>query len=317
VPKESLFYLIILSIFVAIKGGKITNVALMGAGRMGKVRANAISRNTNAELCCIIDSCEEIGQAFAYEFRVPYFRTLEEALEKQDFEAVWISTPTFAHKECIKTACKHKKHVAVEKPVASTPEDVEECFDCAEKYGVHLFCSFQRRFDPSYVKLREAAWNGDIGRIEAINVVFRDHPGAPVEYIKQTDIFEDLSIHDIDYVLQLLKNDTPTQVYATASSVNEELKAVSKADFATIIIEFKSGAICTLQFHFKCTYGYDQRIEVFGDKGMLQLKNQHATSVEIATKDGIRADCYKFSFPKDLTRHFHKKWIASWILLMV
>lgn len=223
---------------------------------------------------------------------------LDDVLNDTSVNGVWLSTPTHTHLELIERVASAGKHIAVEKPVAAALHEIEAAYDISEKYNVRLFCSYQRRFDPSYVALQKATQRGDIGSLQSIITVFRDHPMPPIEFLRTGgDPFHDLAVHDIDYVCNLL-GDYPDTVLASGFSLHPELKKANVMDKATVWLHFKSGVVCMMDISRGSSYGYDQRVEVFGENGMLQVQNQPKTSMVACSPKGITQDVHSHSFPE-------------------
>ncbi len=169
--------------------------------------------------------------------------SLEEVLEDDSVDGVWVSTPTHSHMNIILKSLQAGKVVMVEKPVAATTEEINQCYDMAEQTGVPLLCSFQRRFDPTYTNLRDSVLSGTIGNPQSGHCVFRDHPVPPVEFlIEGGNIFHDLICHDCDYISWVL-GEQPIGVMAKGSSHIPELKELEIHDAATVALEYPSGVI--------------------------------------------------------------------------
>ena len=282
---------------------RILRVCLLGAGRMGRVRAPLLYANTRVNLLSIVDVDGNAGcaaMADEYGCESVGVSKFEEHLRERNIEALWVSTPTFTHKSSILTALKVSsvKTIFTEKPVEEHSVAIQELFDACEAKGVKLLCGFQRRFDPSYASVARAVQSGSVGNPQMVRIMFGDHPAPPMEFlIKGGDPFMDLSPHDVDYVRWAL-GDEATEVYATGSSSTKELDDAGVLDNATMLVKFSRGAVCTLAMSRGATYGYDQRCEIFGDKGLAQVGNIHKTSSVIMNDKGIHCDVLQHSFPQ-------------------
>ncbi|CAK4347334.1 unnamed protein product [Aphanomyces euteiches] len=273
-------------------------VAVVGAGRMGQIRLTGFHSNPKTKIAYVVDENLQQAQLLAAQFDARGVQKLSEALKDPAVTAVWISTPTFTHRELIHQAAKAGKAVAVEKPVAGSLEELDAAYQVCEEGHVPLFCSFQRRFDPHYVALRDAVVAKEIGIVQSIQTVFRDHPCPPIEFLKTGgDPFHDLAVHDIDFVCDLLQ-EYPTQVFAYGTSLQPELAAVNVMDKASVWLTFPSGVVCTMDLARHASYGYDQRIEVFGRDGMVEVQNVNKTAVRASTAGGIHQSPFLHSFPQ-------------------
>ncbi|ETV88294.1 hypothetical protein H257_01586 [Aphanomyces astaci] len=273
-------------------------IAVVGAGRMGQIRLAGLQSSPKMRVAYVIDENLQQAQTLAAQFNATGVKTLAEALHDPQVTAVWISTPTFTHLELIREAAQAGKAIAVEKPVAGTLADLDAAYQACQDASVPLFCSFQRRFDPHYAALRDAITSNSIGAIQSIQTVFRDHPCPPVEFLKAGgDPFHDLAVHDIDFVCDVL-NEYPSQVLAFGTSLNAALRDANVMDKASVWLQFPSGVVCTMDLARHASYGYDQRIEVFGELGMLDVQNLHKTALRQSSAAGVTEAPYLHSFPQ-------------------
>jgi myo-inositol 2-dehydrogenase/D-chiro-inositol 1-dehydrogenase len=261
-------------------------VALLGAGRIGKVHAKAIGAASGATLVAVADAFPEAAEAIAgaYGARVS---TIDEIAAADDVDAVIICTPTDTHADLIEQFARAGKAVFCEKPVDLSLERVRTCLKTVEELGATLMLGFNRRFDPHFKAVREAIDAGRIGDVEMVQITSRDPGAPPPSYIQVSGgIFRDMTIHDFDMARFLLGEEITT-VYATASVlVDPEIGKLGDYDSASVVLTTASGKQCTISNSRRATYGYDQRIEVHGSKGVVSADNQRAVSIEVATEDG-------------------------------
>jgi len=227
-----------------------------------------------------------------------YLKTIDEALQDQKLKGVVICTPTAAHKDIIIKSIRAGRTVMCEKPISLKLEEIDECYAEAKKHNVPLFCAYQRRSDPSFVKLYESIRKGDIGKVQIVKTISRDNPVPTVAYLKISGgIFHDCGSHDID-LCRWIAGEDPTEVYAAASTFREEIKAIDDYDTIMITLKFPSGAIGSIDLSRKAAYGYDQRMEVLGEKGMVQTQNRQPSSFVLSTESGVIGDPNMYSFPQ-------------------
>ena len=276
---------------------------------MGKVRAPLIYANRYLELTAIVDVDKRAGMKLASKFGATYHSSVESAAAGCECCAVWISTPTFTHKAAITAACSHPSvsHIFCEKPVGKDAGEIKELFNMCRTSGTKLCCGFQRRFDPSYLDLKRRVMLGEIGTVTMGTVFFADHPCPSLEFLKNGgDPFLDLAPHDIDFLRWVL-DDEVVELYATGSSSHSELKKCGVIDNATMLCKFGRGCVITIMMSRSATYGYDQRVELFGTKGSISVENHNRTSTVVKDRFGIRSDCLKYSFPE----RFHEAFGAE------
>lgn len=146
--------------------------------------------------------------------------------------------------------------------------------------------------------MKESAHAGEIGRLQMVKVCSRDSPVPTEAYLKISGgIYHDCAVHDIDMMMWIL-NEWPTEVFSYAHAFHDFIREMGDVDTVSITMKFPSGAIGQIDLSRYAAYGYDQRVEVLGDKGMLESENQNRTSVRKSLKEGISKDPLKFSFPQ-------------------
>ena len=259
---------------------------LLGAGRIGKVHARAVGSNPDARLVAVADAFEQAARDIATAYGAEV-RSIDEIEAAKDIDAVVICTPTDTHADLIERFSKAGKAIFCEKPIDLDVGRVEECLDVVEKTGAALMVGFNRRFDPHFMAVKKAIDDGEIGKVEMVTITSRDPGAPPVDYIKRSGgIFRDMTIHDFD-MARFLLGEEPVSVSAHASVLVD--KAIGEAgdyDSVSVILETASGRQALISNSRRATYGYDQRIEVHGSKGMVAAENQRPVSIEVANEKG-------------------------------
>ncbi|HVL22183.1 MAG TPA: inositol 2-dehydrogenase [Amaricoccus sp.] len=261
--------------------------AVLGAGRIGQVHGRAIAGNAGARIVAVADALPAAAEALAAQAGAEV-RTIDAIEDAQDVDAVVICTPTDTHADLIERFARAGKAIFCEKPVDLDVARVKACLKVVDETGAKLMVGFNRRFDPHFRAVKAAIDDGTVGAVEMVTITSRDPGAPPVEYIKRSGgIFRDMTIHDFDMARWLL-GEEPTVVAAFASSLVDQ--AIGKAgdfDSANVLLETPSGRQAVITNSRRATYGYDQRIEVLGSKGMAAAENQRETSIEIATGTGF------------------------------
>jgi myo-inositol 2-dehydrogenase / D-chiro-inositol 1-dehydrogenase len=265
-------------------------IGLLGAGRIGKVHAAAVASVTGARLVAVADAVPEAAGALAGSWGAET-RDVDAIMDAADIDAVLITTPTDLHAAMIERAAKAGKAIFCEKPVDLDAERVRRCLAVVAAEKAPLMVGFNRRFDPNFIAVRKAIDDGSIGRVEMVSITSRDPGPPPVDYIKRSGgLFRDMTIHDFD-MARFLLGEEPVEVMATASNlVDPEIGRAGDIDSAAVILRTASGRIAQIQNSRRATYGYDQRIEVHGSKGLASAENLRATTVEIANDAGYRRE---------------------------
>jgi myo-inositol 2-dehydrogenase / D-chiro-inositol 1-dehydrogenase len=259
---------------------------LLGAGRIGKVHAKAIGSNADAVLVAVADPFPAAAQAIAAQYGCD-IRTIEAIEAASDIDAVVICTPTDTHADLIERFSRAGKAIFCEKPVDLSVDRVKDCIKVVAETKGKLMVGFNRRFDPHFMAVKAAIDAGKIGDVEMITITSRDPGAPPVDYIKRSGgIFRDMTIHDFD-MARFLLGEEPVAVTAHAAVlVDPAIGEAGDFDSASIILETASGKQAMISNSRRATYGYDQRIEIHGSKGMIAAENQRAVSIEIANGDG-------------------------------
>jgi myo-inositol 2-dehydrogenase/D-chiro-inositol 1-dehydrogenase len=260
---------------------------LLGAGRIGKVHARAIAGNPDARFVAVADAlpraAKEIAAAYGAEVR-----PIEEIARAKDIDAVVICTPTDTHADLIEKFARAGKAVFCEKPVDLSIARVRDCLAVVAETRALLMVGFNRRFDPHFMAVRKAIDEGSVGKVEMVQITSRDPGPPPYEYITRSGgIFRDMTIHDFDMARFLLGAE-PVAVSAQGSVlVDKEIGRLGEFDTASAVLTTKAGQQCLISNSRRATYGYDQRIEVLGSKGMIAAENQRPVSIEIANGKGF------------------------------
>jgi myo-inositol 2-dehydrogenase/D-chiro-inositol 1-dehydrogenase len=258
----------------------------LGAGRIGKVHAKAVSNNPDAVLVAVADAMADAATALATQYGAEV-RSISQIEAANDIDAVVICTPTDTHADLIERFSRAGKAIFCEKPIDLDAERVRACLKVVEETGAKLMVGFNRRFDPHFMAVRAAIDTGRIGAVEMVTITSRDPGAPPVDYIKRSGgIFRDMTIHDFDMARFLLGEEVASVSAHAAVLVDPAIGAAGDYDSVTVILETASGKQAVISNSRRATYGYDQRIEAHGSKGVVSAENQRQVSIEIANADG-------------------------------
>lgn len=260
--------------------------AVLGAGRIGQVHADAIAAVPGAVLTAVADAVAAAAQSVA-DMHGCDIRSIDDIEGASDIDAVVICTPTDTHADLIERFVKVGKAVFCEKPVDLSVARVQACIKVVDRVGGKLMVGFQRRFDPDFRALKAAIDDGKIGDVEMVTLTSRDPAAPPISYIERSGgIFRDMTIHDFD-VARWLLGEEPVSVMAAASVLTDPaIGKVGDFDSANVILTTASGKQATISNTRRATYGYDQRIEVHGSEGSVTAENHRQARIELANADG-------------------------------
>ena len=259
---------------------------LLGAGRIGKVHAKAITGDAQAQLVAVADAFPAAAQAIAAQYGCD-IRSIEAIETAADIDAVVICTPTDTHADLIERFVKAGKAVFCEKPIDLSLARVKACLDVVRAQKGTLMVGFNRRFDPHFKAVRAEIDKGTIGDVEMVVIVSRDPGAPPIDYIGRSGgIFRDMTIHDFDMARFLLGEEV-TEVAATAAVlVDPAIGAAGDFDSVQVMLKTASGKQAMISNSRRATYGYDQRIEIHGSLGAVSAENQRPVSIEVASAAG-------------------------------
>jgi myo-inositol 2-dehydrogenase / D-chiro-inositol 1-dehydrogenase len=269
---------------------KAIRVCLVGAGRAGQVHAESLVHHIpEARLTALVDPNQAALETTAARFGIESrFSSLDEAVDRVGFEAVVITTPTFTHRELAVTAAGRGKHIFCEKPLALTIEECDEMIAATERNGVFLQLGFMRRFDPDFQAAAARIEAGEIGQPMLIKSLTHG-PGLPPAWARdlQTSngMLAEVNSHDWDAIRWLAHSD-PECVFAQVSNFKGGRHGVDTPHFydtALVNIRLKSGALASISGVCPCDYGYDARVEIIGEKGLLQIGDVRGQSVVLCT----------------------------------
>jgi myo-inositol 2-dehydrogenase/D-chiro-inositol 1-dehydrogenase len=254
------------------------------------VHSATIAANPKAKLAYIADAVPAAAEALArtHGARVA---SVDEIMAAKDVDAVLIGSPTGFHAEQIQAASNHGKAIMCEKPVSLSVDKIHETLKVVEKNKSTLMIGFNRRFDPNFAELEARVRKGAVGDVELVTVISRDPAPPPADYVKGSGgLFRDMMIHDFDMARFLMGEEFVVVHALGAALVDKAIGAAGDVDTAAVQMQTASGRIAVITNSRRATYGYDQRMEVHGAKGMLTARNIHNTTVELHNGEGTRAD---------------------------
>ncbi len=259
---------------------------LLGAGRIGKVHAKAVTGNPKAKLVAVADAMAPAAQAIADQYGCDV-RTIAQILAASDIDAVVICTPTDTHADLIEQFTNAGKAVFCEKPIDLSLDRVKACLKVVRANKGTLMVGFNRRFDPHFMAVRAEIDKGSVGAVEMVTITSRDPGAPPLDYIARSGgIFRDMTIHDFDMARFLLGEEVTDVSAMAAVLVDPAIGKAGDSDSVQVMLKTATGKMALISNSRRATYGYDQRIEVHGSKGVVSAENQRPVSIELANGSG-------------------------------
>jgi myo-inositol 2-dehydrogenase/D-chiro-inositol 1-dehydrogenase len=264
-------------------------VGVLGAGRIGGLHAGSLLVMPGVRLKSIIDPYADLGPWTSASITTG--RDSDLILGDDEIEAVLVCSPTPTHADLIDAAAGAGKHIFCEKPIDLDPDRVRATLANVERAGVKLQVGFNRRFDPTFSRVREAVADGSIGDVHLIKITSRDPAVPPIDYVESSGgIFVDMTIHDFDMV-RFLSGSEVVEVHAFgAVLVDPAIGRAGDVDTAVTSLRLASGALAVIENSRQAVFGYDQRVEIFGSRGAVEAFNEVPAQVRLTTARGARTE---------------------------
>lgn len=275
------------------------NFGIVGAGRIGKLHAqNLATRMRGVRLVGVADVNRAAAEQLASDWNIPTVTDdFRELLDDASIDAILIASATDTHVHMMEQAAAAGKHIFCEKPISFDVVEIDRALEAVAAAGVKLQIGFNRRFDPNFLKARSLIVQGRLGALHLLHIISRDPSPPPLDYIRVSGgIFLDMTIHDFDMARYLIGSEV-SQVYATGTvRIDPEIGRAGDIDTAVTVLTFENGVIGTIDNSRATSYGYDQRIEVFGREGALMISNEAPDNAIVSDGQGIHASLPHYFF---------------------
>lgn len=276
-------------------------IGIIGAGRIGKVHLESISYHVkNAVVTAVADPfMNDETKAFIKGFGVEkIYEDYHKIIEDKDIDAVLVCSSTDTHASVSIEAINAGKHVFCEKPVDHSIAKIKEVADALASHpGVKFQVGFNRRFDHNFAAIRKAYDDGRIGGAHILKITSRDPEPPNPKYIAVSGgIFLDMTIHDFDMAAFLTNSDVQEVYVNSAVLVDPEIGKQGDVDTAIITLKMSNGALAVIDNSRRAAYGYDQRAELFGSKGMVATSNDTLSSAVVSDANGVTGEKPLFFF---------------------
>mmetsp|Transcript_8246 Transcript_8246/g.17921 ORF Transcript_8246/g.17921 Transcript_8246/m.17921 type:complete len:456 (-) Transcript_8246:317-1684(-) len=269
---------------------KEIKVGVIGCGRIGIVHLGAITKASGVKPIIVSNPTVSKAEAAAKQYNVPKFTSeAMDVITDPDVDAVWICSPSSFHADQIKACAANGKHVFCEKPIATDLAETVEAINACNDAGIKLMIGLQRRFDENFRRVKTAITDHEVGDTIMIKLCSRDPSPPPFEYVKGGGgIFADMAVHDLD-MSRYLAGDDPVDILALGSchidKSIETLEGAEAYDTASCIVRYPNGVQAHIDVCRQSSYGYDQRAEVLGTKGMIATDNVYPNTAKIYRND--------------------------------
>ena len=290
---------------------KPVRIGVAGVGRIGAMHAEIIARKTEgAELTGVADALPASAERVAAELQVPAM-DLQALIESPDNDAIAICTSTDTHVDVVERCAAAGKAIFCEKPISLDLAAVDAALAAVEAAGVPFMVGFNRRFDPAHQSVHDAVANGVIGDVHLARISSRDPAPPPIEYIKVSGgIFVDMMIHDFDMARYVVGSPV-VEIFAKGGVfIDPAIGEAGDVDTASVMLTHANGVVTTIDNSRQAVYGYDQRVEAFGAKGMAASENPLAHTGITLTDAGLRGQPLPYFFLERYTESYIREWTA-------
>ena len=258
------------------------NVALLGFGRIGQMHAENINKNKDLKLLYVYEKIDTLCRKAKKLYNCKIENNYNKIFQDNEVDIIFISSPTNTHIKFIEEGINYKKTIFCEKPLDLNIKKIIKTLKKVKKIKPKIQLGFNRRYDPGHFSIKNRLKSNKIGELEKIIITSRDPSPPSLSYLKSSGgIFRDMMIHDFDLCRLYLDKDEIIEIQAFTSSFEPLYKKIKDYELAVVTMKSKKGVLCVITNSRHCSFGYDQRIELFGKKGMLLSGNKKTDSTEI------------------------------------
>ena len=257
------------------------NVALFGFGRIGQMHAKNLFKYKEIKLLYIYEKITQLSNKAQKLYGCKIENDYNKIFDDKNVDIIFICSPTNTHIKFIEEGIKRKKTIFCEKPLDLSINKIIKTLKKIKKIKPKIQLGFNRRYDPGHFSLKKDLDKNKIGKLEKIIITSRDPAPPTISYLKTSGgIFRDMMIHDFDLCRLYLGNDEISEIHALTSSFEPFYKRIKDHELAVVTMKSKRGVICVITNSRHCSFGYDQRVELFGKKGMLISGNKKENATE-------------------------------------
>lgn len=275
-------------------------LGVIGIGRIGQIHIENLMQNPEVHIKTIADSNTKKMMKWLKGKDFP--QTTNNAMDiinDPTIDVVIICSPTATHYALMMAAVKAKKHIFCEKPVSFSTRATTEVLKTAKKFNVQIQIGFNRRYDTNFQRIQQQVAEGFLGKIYTLRITSREAKLPSMKYLKNSGgLFRDLMVDDFDMARYIMQSEV-VEVYAKgATLMNSEVSKANDIDTAVVLLSFANGKFVTIENSRQTAYGNDQRLEVFGENGVLFVENEQPSRISSLTEAGALADNPHYSFLK-------------------
>lgn len=281
-------------------------IGIIGMGRIGNVHYKNLASISNVKIEYVCDIIADDSWQEKYSLANKIVLDYHEVLNDPKVQAVLLCVPTDLHPQMTIDAANAGKDIFCEKPVGFDDDEILKAFEVVKKTGVKFEVGFNRRFDKNFRRIVDHRLNGDLGEEQILKITSRDPEPPSMDYVRRSGgIFMDMTIHDFDIARFITGQEVDSVFVAGGVMVDPEIGKAGDIDTAITTLTFKNGMLGSIDNSRKAVYGYDQRIELFGSKGMAHADNVLDSTTSYSGSENVTSDKPMFFFLQRYIEAYH------------
>jgi len=267
-------------------------------GRAGGLHADIFkSEVPGADLKLVVDQSEKVAREAGERLGVDWAVGQQEAIEREDIQAVVVAVPTSSHVPVVLSALEAGRNVLVEKPLAESLDKGRELAKRADSSESVVQVGYMRRFDGAYRSAKESVEAGRLGKLILYRAIAHD-PAPPAGWASDPrssgGIFYDMLSHDFDMARYIMSSEVVAVNAVGSSILYEDVKSKGDYDVACVQLTFESGAYGYVEGIRRSPYGYDLRTELVGSEATIAVGSMSDNQLTFADSEGVRQSGVKW-----------------------
>lgn len=253
-------------------------IAVIGAGIMGADHARIVSQSlpgTTLQVVCDMDTARAKAVAERFD-AVDVADDPDAVIRRSDVDAVIVASPDSTHSPLSETAIAEGKKVLCEKPLSQSSSECLQVIQREQASGErHVMLGFMRRYDQSYIDMRDALGSGALGRALMMHNFHRNAETPNADFTGAMAITNSAP-HEFDVVRHVLACEY-TSISAYQPARSDTLVAP-----VVMVLETDDGQLVTIEINNNAAYGYDVRAELIGEEG--SMTTNHVAYTQMHTR---------------------------------
>ncbi len=264
----------------------MTRLAIIGAGLMGEDHARIVAQDLpGATLQVICDLDRSRAQSVADATGAEDVATDPEAvIGRSDIDAVIVASPDFTHAPLSKACIAGGKPVLCEKPLSQSSAECLEVLEVEQRSGrQQVMLGFMRRYDQSYIEMRDALMSGRLGRALMMHNFHRNVETPAADFTGAMAITNSAP-HEFDVVRHVLGTEF------TSVTAHQPRRSDDRVAPVVMVLETEDGQLVTIEINNNAAYGYDVRAELVGEVGSVAMNTVAYTRTDMKLASTTRYD---------------------------